>query len=232
MKVTLISVTESCVVNPEETAVDGRVPLTADQLLVYIARVSNPSNQLNTATGPKLLAYCIKHNHWSVFEHAHMTVEIQTSLAIATQILRHRSFTFQQFSQRYATVSAGQEDIELRMKGGTNRQGSTNDTAHPALARVARESVERANAAYAELLAAGVAPECARMVLPQATKTTMYMTGSVRSWIHYFVQRVSPHAQKEHRLVANAALNIFADVFPQTYEAMRTSIPEPGTEAK
>lgn len=206
--------------NNECTAdVFGARLLTAEELTIYIARVSNPSNQTNTDTAPKLLAYCIKNGHWSVFEHVHMTIEIETSLAIATQILRHRSFTFQQFSQRYADVSKlGDilEPFELRMKAqGGNRQGSDESAAYCTKDDFAPTST----GTYLALLANGVAPESARFVLPQCTKTRLYMTGNLRSWIHYLTQRLDPHTQKEHREVAESILGHFKGQFPMTYEA-------------
>lgn len=199
--------------------------LTAEELTVYIARVSNPSNQTNTDTAPKLLAYCIRNGHWSVFEHVHMTVEIETSLAIATQILRHRSFTFQQFSQRYADVSKLSsddltDDLEMRWKAqGGNRQGSGNVVTDRALLESANDTLETSCYAYRDLIKKGVAPESARFVLPQCTKTRLYMTGNLRSWIHYLTQRLDPHAQKEHREVAESILVHFKRQFPMTYEA-------------
>ena len=207
--------------NNECTAdVFGARLLSAEELTIYIARVSNPSNQTNTDTAPKLLAYCIRNGHWSVFEHVHMTIEIETSLAIATQILRHRSFTFQQFSQRYADVSKlGDilEPVEMRLKAdGGNRQGSS--------AQVVADSIyadekQISVGTYLGLLARGVAPESARFVLPQCTKTRLYMTGNLRSWIHYLTQRLDPHTQKEHREVAESILVQFKRQFPMTYEA-------------
>lgn len=199
--------------------------LTAEGLTVYIARVSNPSNQTNTDTAPKLLAYCIRNGHWSVFEHVHMTVEIETSLAIATQILRHRSFTFQQFSQRYADVSKlGDmiEPVELRMKSaGGNRQGSAEPVNDQVQDQFDYSTTLRASE-YATLITMDVAPESARFVLPQCTKTRLYMTGNLRSWIHYLTQRLDPHAQKEHREVAESILVHFKRQFPITYEACST----------
>lgn len=196
--------------------------LSAEELTVYIARVSNPTNQTNTDTAPKLLAYCIRNGHWSVFEHVHMTVEIETSLAIATQILRHRSFTFQQFSQRYADVSKlGNlyEPVELRIKAaGGNRQGSDAEVAEKAQL-ILPNLREHITCTYSELLVAGVAPESARFVLPQCTKTRLYMTGNLRSWIHYLTQRLDPHTQKEHREVAESILVHFRQHFPITHEA-------------
>jgi thymidylate synthase (FAD) len=217
MKVTLVAVSQPVIRNP-----DTGLRLTAEDLLVYTARASSPENQFKTETGARLLAYCMRNGHWSIFEAASMTVEIQTSRAIAQQILRHRSFSFQEFSQRYAVATAGCEEIELRRKGASNRQGSLDIIEDSHLASIARNAVRTAEDAYASLLAADVAPECARFVLPLATKTTLYMTGSVRSWVHYLAQRVSTHAQKEHRRAAQEIAIIFAEVFPQTALAIAT----------
>jgi len=216
MEVTLIAITQPAIKDHR----NGQ-SLTAEQLIVYCARVSNPNNQMNMDSAPRLIAYCIRNKHWSIFEQASMTVEIKTSRAIAQQILRHRSFSFQEFSQRYAVVAAGSEPIELRIKGSTNRQGSLDEVAGPILAEKAQAAVEESQRAYEDLIAGGVAPECARMILPLATKTTIYMTGSVRSWIHYLEQRCSSHAQKEHRLVAEAIRDIFDQQFPATAEALK-----------
>ena len=224
MKVTLISTTQPV------PALQEQGIRTAEDLIVYCARVSNPDNQFNVSTGPKLLRYCIEHGHWSVFEQASMTVEIQTSRAISAQILRHRSFSFQEFSQRYAVVDeeAGLglwESVELREKAkGGNRQGSGKDLFEQPyrdsiLGTVAMDSIAAAFLAYKMLVSQGVAPECARMVLPLCTRTTLYMTGSVRSWIHYLKQRLDSHAQKEHRDVAEAVLAVFKQQFPVCAEA-------------
>lgn len=221
MKVSLVAVSQPTIGHPDT----GHL-LTAEQLIVYCARVSNPNNQLNLATGERLLKYCIRHGHWSVFETVSMTVEIQTSRAIAAQILRHRSFSFQEFSQRYAVATGGSEPIELRLKGSTNRQGSAGISEDPEANALVAESIARAEGAYAALIKSGVAPECARFVLPLATKTTLYMTGSVRSWIHYLGQRLSLHAQKEHRLVAAGIGAIFAEQFPATWAAVNDNTPE------
>ena len=194
---------------------------TAEDLMVYCARVSNPSNQLNTATGAKLLAYCIQHGHWSVFETASMTVEITTSRAIAAQILRHRSFSFQEFSQRYSEAP-GVEDVELREQADKNRQSSTQAIPSRGFAGLLmRQALASAQKAYQDLLEQGVARECARMVLPLATSTTLYMTGSVRSWIHYLAQRLDQHTQKEHRLIAEQVQDIFATQFPTVSQALK-----------
>lgn len=210
MNVRIISITEPLI--------DGIT--TAEELIVHNARVSNPSNQLNTLTGPKLLAYCIRHGHWSVFEQADMTVEIKTSRAIAAQILRHRSFSFQEFSQRYADAP-GIEPIELRKQAESNRQSSTEvmyDEENMSLVYKAQNTCEFV---YQQLLEAGVARECARMVLPLATSTTLYMKGSVRSWIHYLSVRCDDHTQKEHRLIAEEIREIFGKWFPVTAAALK-----------
>jgi thymidylate synthase (FAD) len=194
---------------------------TAEDLMVYCARVSNPSNQLNTATGARLLAYCIQHGHWSVFETASMTVEITTSRAIAAQILRHRSFSFQEFSQRYSEAP-GVENVELRKQAEKNRQSSREVIKKGTFPEmVMRQALASAQKAYQDLLEQGVARECARMVLPLATSTTLYMTGSVRSWIHYLAQRLDQHTQKEHRLIAEHVQAIFAAQFPVVSQALK-----------
>jgi thymidylate synthase (FAD) len=185
----------------------------AQALIVYAARVSNPSNQDNHETGERLLQYCIRHGHWSVFETASMTVEVVTSRAIAAQLLRHRSFTFQEFSQRYAEASDF-EPVQLRRQAGTNRQSSSDDFGSEKLTNEVREHINDAIDNYEYLLEKGVARECARMILPLCTQTTLYMTGSVRSWIHYLQQRLSEHTQLEHRQVAQEVQRIFAGEFP------------------
>jgi thymidylate synthase (FAD) len=192
---------------------------TGDQLIAYAARVSNPSNQLNTETAPRLLAYCIRHGHWSVFETASMTVELQTSRAIAAQLLRHRSFTFQEFSQRYAE-SIGYEPVELRLQDTKNRQASGGLCNDLGLYTEVSEVINHAFDVYSVLLAKGVSKETARMVLPLTTQTMLYMTGNVRSWIHYFDQRCAEHTQKEHRLLADQIKTIFNSTFPVVAEAL------------
>jgi thymidylate synthase (FAD) len=186
-----------------------------------VARVSNPSNQLNTLTAPKLLAYCIKHEHWSIFEHASMTVEIKTSRAIAAQILRHRSFTFQEFSQRYSAVNTI-EPYELRKQAEKNRQSSSDVIweNENGVFDIARQAIDAAQQAYDKLLKLGVARECARMILPLTTQTTMYMTGSCRSFIHYIDLRTKEDTQKEHRIIALSIKDIFAEQFPWVAEAL------------
>jgi thymidylate synthase (FAD) len=215
MKVSLVALTQSHI--PGIT--------TAEDIIVYAARVSNPSNQLNTETGERLLRYCIRHGHWSVFETASMTLEIKTSRAIAAQILRHRSFTFQEFSQRYAEASDF-EPVELRKQGKTNRQASEFMPTDAGLESIVKWALDAAHNCYLDLLKSGVARECARMILPLCTQTTLYMTGSVRSWIHYFQQRLSEHTQKEHREVAQAAYEIFKQQFPTIANAINTQTTE------
>lgn len=195
----------------------------AEQLMVYIARVSNPSNQDNR-NHARLIRYCLEHGHVSIFEHAHMTLEIETSLAIATQILRHRSFTFQQFSQRYADASQlGFEPLQLREQSEKNRQSSVavidleKNTHYQQRWNFLCGQLE---GLYADMLKDGVARECARMVLPQCTATRLYMTGNVRSWIHYLQLRTQPDTQGEHRAVAVAAQAIFVEKLPVVAAAL------------
>ena len=196
----------------------------AEKTMAYIARVSNPSNQDNEKFAG-LLKYCIKHNHWSVFEQSSMTLEIETTRAIAAQILRHRSFTFQEFSQRYAdSTKLGEIPIpELRRQDEKNRQNSTND-----LDEFVKQKLElqmntlfsSATALYQQMLEEGVAKECARMVLPLCTPTRIYMTGSCRSWIHYIELRSAHGTQKEHRDIAQACKTVFVEQFPVVSEAL------------
>jgi thymidylate synthase (FAD) len=192
---------------------------TAQDLIVYAARVSNPINQLNTASGPRLLRYCMEHGHWSVFEQASLGVEITTSRAISAQILRHRSFHFQEFSQRYASVPAF-EPVELRRQAAKNRQSSSEHCDSPELKLIVNRQIELAEQAYSDLLDAGVARECARMILPMCAQTVVYMTGSVRDWIHYLRLRTKEDTQLEHRHIAFEISCIFRDIFPDIAEAM------------
>lgn len=191
----------------------------------YVARVSNPQNQENPNVAG-LLKYCIKHNHWSVFEQAHMSLEIETNRGIAAQILRHRSFTFQEFSQRYADTNLITENIplpELRRQDTKNRQNSTDDLGDYVKLKFQSEIAElftHANNLYKRMLEAGVAKECARFVLPLATPTRIYMTGSVRSWIHYIDLRSAHGTQKEHMDIANACKQVFVEQFPICAEAL------------
>ena len=196
----------------------------AEQLMAYIARVSNPSNQDNEKYSG-LLKYCIKHNHWSVFEQSTMTLEIETTRAIAAQILRHRSFTFQEFSQRYADSTAlGEIDLpELRRQDAKNRQNSTDDLDPEIADKFERQMItlfSSAKSLYEQMLSQGVAKECARMVLPLCTPTRIYMTGSCRSWIHYINLRSAHGTQKEHMVIAEACRKVFTEQFPAVSEAL------------
>ena len=197
----------------------------AEEMMGYVARVSNPKNQDNPKVAG-LLGYCIKHGHWSVFEQAHLTVEIETTRGLAAQILRHRSFTYQEFSQRYADSSMLAEEIplpELRRQDDKNRQNSIDDL-DPFVVqdfdlKMQRHFVEGMKL-YKDMLDAGVAKECARFVLPLATPTKLYMTGSVRSWIHYINLRSAHGTQKEHMEIAENCRSIFNEQFPIVAEAL------------
>jgi thymidylate synthase (FAD) len=196
----------------------------AEQLMAYVARVSNPSNQDNEKYAG-LLKYCIKHNHWSVFEQSSMTLEIETTRAIAAQILRHRSFTFQEFSQRYAASTAlGDIDLpELRRQDEKNRQNSTDDLDPKMIEKFDKQMItlfSSAKSLYEQMLTQGVAKECARMVLPLCTPTRIYMTGSCRSWIHYINLRSAHGTQKEHMVIAEACRKVFTEQFPSVSEAL------------
>ncbi len=196
----------------------------AEKLMAYIARVSNPSNQDNDKFAG-LLRYCIKHNHWSVFEQSSMTLEIETTRAIAAQVLRHRSFTFQEFSQRYASTSElkGIELPELRRQDLKNRQNSTDDLDPDDIEKLNRQMntlFSSATNLYHQMLELGVAKECARMVLPLCTPTKIYMTGSCRSWIHYINLRSAHGTQKEHMQIAEACRDVFVETFPIVSEAL------------
>ena len=196
----------------------------AEKTMAYIARVSNPNNQENEKYAG-LLKYCIKHNHWSVFEQATMTLEIETTRAIAAQILRHRSFTFQEFSQRYADAKLLEtiELPELRRQDSKNRQNSIDDLDPKIVDTLNRQMntlFSSAFALYNQMLEDGVAKECARMVLPLCTPTKIYMTGSCRSWIHYINLRSAHGTQKEHMDIAKQCACIFAGQFPAVSEAL------------
>lgn len=212
--VSLVSVTE-----PAEDLKSLGVN-TAEELIVYIARVSNPSNQTNKETAPRLLRYLVTHKHWSPFEHVSVTMRIKTSRAIAAQILRHRSFTFQEFSQRYSQA-LDYEPIEFRKQGKTNRQvGDESVQLTPPQASIVEQAQSACRLAYDKLLDAGIAKECARMVLPLNTSTTIYMTGTLRSWIHYIQLRNTPETQKEHRDIAFEAVKILHKKFPNTFKVL------------
>jgi thymidylate synthase (FAD) len=220
MKTNLIALTQPLVYkNPD--SLQG-VHLSPEDFIVYIARVSNPSNQLNTETGSKLIRYLIKHSHWSPFEHVSATFEIETSRAIAAQILRHRSFTFQEFSQRYAQITKT-EPLEFRLQGKTNRQvGSDPVNLDSELLGEIDSLQDRAIDIYEKLIEKGVAKECARMVLPLNTSTTIYMSGTLRSWIHYVELRGKQDTQKEHRDIALSIKDQLSILFPHTFEALES----------
>jgi thymidylate synthase (FAD) len=213
MQVRLISVTNPFI------EIDDR-QLTPEGLIAYCARVSSPHQE--TPDYEKLLSYCIQKKHWSVFEMVDMTVEITTSRAISPQILRHRSFCFQEFSQRYAKVQAV-EKYQPRRQDVKNRQNSLDDLDDSTVAWFdeAQESVARLGMEkYEEALEKGIAKECARVLLPLGTQTRLYMKGSVRSWIHYLEVRTDPATQKEHRDIADAVKTIFTEQFPVTSAAL------------
>ena len=196
----------------------------AEKSMAYIARVSNPNNQENTEFS-KLLGYCIKNEHWSVFEQAYMTLQIETTRGIAAQILRHRSFTFQEFSQRYAdSRQLGEIPIpELRRQDNKNRQNSISDLSKEIINQFNEKIKIQFNLnkqLYQEMLDAGVAKECARFVLPLATPTRIYMTGSCRSWIHYINLRTGHGTQKEHMEIAKECKNIFSKEYPIVAKAL------------
>lgn len=234
MKTDLVSITTSLI----STDGENRTFQTPEQLIVYIARVSNPANQMNNETADKLIDYLIKKKHWSPFEMVDMTIEIVTSRAIAQQILRHRSFSFQEFSQRYAEVTEF-EPVQLRRQADKNRQSSTeifdpllggeaasNDGLSPGVdgieaSQFIKLHIEESERLYKDLIEAGVAKECARMVLPLTTQTRIYMKGSVRSWIHYLGQRCHPDTQQEHREIAVQIRDLYFGVyFPNIRKAL------------
>jgi thymidylate synthase (FAD) len=214
MNVELVSITK-----PEIKGIKN-----AEDLVAFCARVSNPSNQMNVETAPKLLKFLINHKHWSPFELVDMCVEIKTSRGIAAQILRHRSFSFQEFSQRYS-LATEYEDIELRLQGDKNRQVgekllSVNSPAYEKISELIAESLSLSQHCYDTMIENGVAKEIARMVLPLSTETTMYMKGSLRSWVHYIQLRTEQNTQKEHRLIAEKCKKIFIKEFPTISEAL------------
>ena len=197
----------------------------AEKTMAYIARVSNPSNQENEKYSG-LLKYCIKHNHWSVFEQSSMTLEIETTRGLAAQILRHRSFTYQEFSQRYADTKLLDDNIplpQLRKQDLKNRQNSTDDFDEFLVQDFQLEMTklfESSMNLYNRMLDSGVAKECARFVLPLATPTRLYMTGSCRSWVHYINLRSAHGTQKEHMDIAEECRRIFTEQFPSVSEAL------------
>lgn len=213
MSAKLIAVT-----SPRIAGVDN-----AEQLIAYAARVSNPQNQMSHESAPKLLKYCLKNGHYSVFETASMTVEIKTTRAIAAQVLRHRSFTFQEFSQRYATVDVTIPPAEARLQDTKNRQNSiqTDDIElHQWFSEEQQKLYEKSTELYTKAIEKGIAKESARFVLPLATPTTLYMTGDVRSWIFYIKLRSSNGTQQEHMNIANSIKQIFKEEFPSISECL------------
>lgn len=218
MKVSAVAITQSLVPGIN----------SAEELITYTARVSNPSNQMNMETSDKLIAFLIRKNHWSPFEQADLTVEIVTSRAIAAQILRHWSLRFQEFSQRYAEVVEF-EDVELR-RGNTNDRQSSSEVFDPMLEGFANDVkastyldafLKETKGLYRALIKNGVAKECARMILPLTTQTTLFAKGNIRTWIFYLMQRTDAHAQLEHRMVADEVEKIFITFFPNIHKAIQ-----------
>jgi len=211
---------------------EGKSP---QDVISYVARVSNPHNQENFRTSAGLLRYCIKHQHWSIFETASMTLEINTTRGLAAQILRHRSFTFQEFSQRYAnTNELGQITApDLRRQDEKNRQNSISNLP-PGLVEDYQQKIEKhfdsSLALYNNLIDVGVAKECARFVLPLATNTRLYMTGTCRSWIHYINLRSAHGTQKEHMEIAEQCRDVFKEVFPDIYTALDWEVNDETTD--
>lgn len=215
MKVSIKAITQPLVRTEDNTRF-----LTAEEFIVYCARVSNPNNQLNNETAPNLLRYCIKHEHWSIFEQASLTVEIQTSRDISAQIIRHRSFSFQEFSQRYSPVT-GLESFVVRKQAEKNRQSSEEVLLldDEDVEKVRNHLIESVKI-YNELLQKGAARESARKLLPLCTQTTLYMSGNIRSWIHYIQVRSKSTTQKEHRDIAKNIINLFKEYFPVISECL------------
>lgn len=196
--------------------------LSPEELIAYTARVSNPSNQKNRETAAKLLGYLMKHKHWSPLEMSHMTVEITTSRAIAQQILRHRSFSFQEFSQRYAKATSF-ITYEARRQDKKNRQNSIDDMPEDDkewFKRTQKEVQHKCEEAYLDALSMGIAKEQARFLLPLSTQTRLYMCGNARSWVHYIDLRAANGTQKEHMEIAEGCKRLFCEVFPEISKAM------------
>jgi thymidylate synthase (FAD) len=210
------------------TALLVHITPDAEELISYMARVSNPTNQSNTQTSAKLIKYLIQHQHWSPFEMVNMCVEINTTRAVAAQLLRHRSFSFQEFSQRYADVSSGLGSPimpALRTQDLTNRQNSKDDLQadkrefyHRRISQLFAESEDL----YREMVSNGVAKECARDVLPMASPSRLYMNGTIRSWLHYCDLRTSNGTQREHSLIANGVRDLLYTYLPIVSTAMWT----------
>jgi thymidylate synthase (FAD) len=210
----------SAVTQPLIRTADNVRNLTIDEFIVYCARVSNPNNQLNVLSAPNLIKYCIDHEHWSIFEQASLTFEIQTSRDISAQIIRHKSFSFQEFSQRYSKVTS-LEDFNIRKQAEKNRQSSTEN-----IEMSEEENLEIKNHLlnslylYNKWIDRGAAKESMRKILPLCTQTTLYMTGNVRSWIHYIKVRATPETQEEHRVIAENIKEILIQVIPTIAEAL------------
>lgn len=202
--------------------------LSPEELIAYCARVSNPENQMNSSTSAKLLAYCIKNKHWSIFEQVDIGMEIITSRAIAAQILRHRSFCFQEFSQRYAkAIHAVAQDA--RRQDAKNRQNSLDDLSPEVrewFKNKQMDIIALSHKYYEEALAIGIAKESARFLLPLSTTTKIYMKGSARSWITYLMVRLDKATQLEHRQVAMECWTVFKDQFPIISEVLKEMHPE------
>ena len=220
MKVTLVSSSE-----PSKELVEQGI-VNAQELVAYCARVSNPANQTNTETSEKLIRYLIKHQHWSPLEMVSACLEIETTRDIARQILRHRSFSFQEFSQRYAVADLGFEYKEARLQDTANRQNSietADDRIHKGWARQQQQVIDYAKSAYDWAILQGIAKEQARAVLPEGITTSrLYMQGTLRSWVHYIELRSGPETQKEHREVARACAVALESIFPMVSEFLVT----------
>ena len=190
-----------------------------DNLVAYMARVSNPSNQDNTETSARLIKYLVKHKHWSPFEMVNMCVEIKTTRSIAAQILRHRSFSFQEFSQRYAKPTALPSPLVVRRQDTKNRQNSIDDLNAYDVQQFQMQIQQHHDTSlwlYKQMLAAGVAKECAREILPLSTPTTLYMNGTLRSWIHYCDLRCGNGTQLEHKVIADQCKELISQQFPMS----------------
>jgi thymidylate synthase (FAD) len=220
MKIKLISITK-----PVDVDLKNYSP---EEYTTYIARVSNPSNQTNLDTAPKLLKYCLDQGHYSVYDMVDFTIEITTSLAIAAQILRHRSANFQQFSQRYAEAE-GFEVVELRLQGVKNKQGSAELYQNKENIKAVELHIIRSFELYNTLIKDGVSRETARFVLPTCTTTRLYVKNSIRNWLAYLNQRLHNHTQKEHRLIAEKVRDIMIVEFPVicgTFDNFKTAFDE------
>jgi thymidylate synthase (FAD) len=218
MRIALACITQPMPVIDDSHTDIVEVTMSPEEYIIYCARVSS-SDRVNNETAPKLLKYLIDKKHWSPFEMVSVGIEIKTSRAIAQQLLRHRSFSFQEFSQRYAEVT-DMEPVQLRYQAKNNRQSSTEEVTNAQLEAKALDAINYCRNIYADLIENGVAKECARMVLPLTTQTTLVMHGTFRSWIHFFEQRCSEHAQLEIQQIAYLAREMIGLEFPWTAEAL------------